>query len=259
MTNPNHATIVTAPPAGIRAEDIMAVLTAAPGADSERLRNAAPVLAARLQAWESAEEKVIADLRGRLRAATIQAGAQAAAHQGLREEFDRLRRAVRARVIQEIAHGTLYQLQDEVDQAFRDWGMPGLPTLYSVMFHAPFTVTVTAPNPAQASQCARDRLCQVARRVASCHVRAYDAELDPPEPDAGAAAIGEVGRYKVSGRAQVTATLRARDAEEVTTQALPLVRRTLAALDRGAMDTEAITHTGVEEAGFDPDLDPDRD
>jgi hypothetical protein len=259
MTNPSQPAIVTAPPAGVRAEDIMAILAAAPGAGPERLRNAAPVLAARLQAWESAEEKVIADLRARLRAATIQAGTRAAARQGLREEFDRLRRAVRARVIREIAHGTLYPLQDEVDQAFRDWGMPGLPTLYSVMFHAPFTVTVTAPNPAQASQWARDRLGQVARRVGSCHVRAHDAEFDPPEQDAGAAAIGEAGRYKVSGRAQVTTTLRARDAEEATTQALPLARRAMAALDGGAMDAEAVTLTGVEEAGFDPDLDPDRD
>jgi hypothetical protein len=263
MTNPSHAPTTMPRPAPISAEDILAVLTATPGNDPERLAAAVPVLAARLRAWEAAEDTAITELREQLQATTAEIGARAVATQRLQEEFDRLRRAVRVRVLQAIDDGTLYSLREEVDEALRDWGMPGPPTRYSVGLRVPFTLHLTASSPAEALARTPTRLWVAATHADGCQVHAYDADLDLPEPLPATTARGDVPEaattYAVTGRAPVTVTLRARDPDQAVTRALPLAGQALSTSGEVTVDTEAITVTGVEDIGFDPDLDPDRD
>jgi hypothetical protein len=54
-------------------------------------------------------------------------------------------------------------------------------------------------------------------------------------------------------------TLRADDPDEAARRALPMARDALTTLPGVSVDTCALTITGAEEAGFDPDLDPDHD
>jgi hypothetical protein len=236
----------------VTAEDVLAVLaTAAEGAD--RLGEAAHALAAPLSAWQATESALIGDLREQLRAARAQTADLSAARQRLQEDFARLRRAVRAHVLAAIDDGTLYHHRDEVDQAFRDWGMPGLPVICVVTVHARFATEVDASDAEQAGQRARAQFHQATARLDGCQIRVDYAELDPPAPQRGSA------RRRVTGRMGLAVTLRADDPQQAAQRALPMARDALSTLPGLGVDTHALTVTGAQNAGFDPDLDPDND
>lgn len=130
MTGLTIRTATGAVTGAVTAQDVLAVLAGAGGGgDADRLNQAARTLAARLSAWDAADRALIGELRDQLRAASAQAADLSAARDRLREDFARLRRTVRTHVLDAVDDGALYNLLDEVDQAFRDGGMPGLPAV----------------------------------------------------------------------------------------------------------------------------------
>jgi hypothetical protein len=196
-------------------------------------------------------------MRDQLRAARAQTADLSAAHQRLHQEFTRLRRAVRARVLHAIDDGTLDNLQDQVDQAFRDWGMPGLPTIYAVTIHAPFATTIDSSDAEQATDRARHRFWQTTAHLDGWQVRADHFELDQPvrtQPLRGRSAS-----YRVTGRMRLTVTLRADDPQAAAGQALPIARDAVKTLPGLNVDTQSFTTVRASKAGFDPDLNPNQD
>jgi hypothetical protein len=257
MTEPTSTAIQ---PAEITAEDLMAVLAAAGGGfDTGRLSCAAQALTAAFRAQEAAEAAWAAELRGRLRAASAQASDLAAECDRQRAKLARLRQAVRCAVLNAINNGALSDLLEEVDEAFREWGMPGLPRRYAVTARVPFSLTVAAADAAQATASAPVQLWLAACYLPSCRVGAYAAQLDPPQPLASAASSAQPAPYRVTGRAPVTVTVRAQDPREAAARALPALQDALSALPDVIVATEAIEVTSTEDAGFDPDIDPDHD
>jgi hypothetical protein len=195
----------------------------------------------------------IGDLREQLRAARTQTAELSAGHQRLQEDFARLRRAVRAHVLHAVDDGTLHHHRDEVDQAFRDWGMPGLPVIYAVTVHAPFAIEVDASGTEEAAERARAQFCQATARLDGCQIRVDYAELDPPALQRWSSSC------RVPGRLGLRVTLRGDDPHEAARQAPPIARDTLTTPPGLSVDTRGLTVTGAQDAGFDPDLDPDND
>jgi hypothetical protein len=251
MTQPTSTAIQ---PAQITAEDVMAVLAADGGFDAGRLNSAAQALTATFRAQDAADAALIAGLRSRLAAASAQASDLAAARDRLREELAWLRQAVRSRVLDAINDGTLSDLLDEVDEAFGEWGLPGLPRRHTVTARVPFSVTVDAADAAQATATAPDRLWLATYHLTSCRVGAHAAKLDPPQPlpTTGSA---EPAPYRVTGRAPATVTVRAEDPRAAAARALPALGDALSTLPDVIVATEAIEVASVEDDGF--DLDPD--
>lgn len=201
------------------------------------------------------------DLRMLLQKARAQTAELTAQSQRLQDRYTRLRRAVRTQVLAAVENGSLRYPLAEVDQALRDWGLPGLPEICVATVRAPFAMTVSrddAPGAERAADLAEHQFWKGSAGFYDTEVNVARVEFDPPEFQA-AARRDKPASYRITGRLQLDVIVRATDPADAARLALPIARLALPALRSVSVDADALAVVRAAKAGFDPNVDPDTD